>query len=320
VRFRDAAAGDRDRILALRRRCFGDVDPDKCDPAFWTWEFETRFPAGSSDLSDRLATDQPMTHSQLTVGETDAGQIVTHLALIGVPHALDGNIVAGALAVDAMTAPEARGQGAFTAVVRHAMANSEHVVATAYQIRGAVLGAMLRGGWTIAQRVPVLMRPLLPLRRRAAAGRLTPRMLDRADVDWMSGLAVRDGCIARTSAFLSWRYFDNPRWSYRVTGTRGDAYLVTRRTTLKGFDTLAIVDLAFCDRGSARVLLRDAIEHARAEGCTLLAAFVSPAHPAFWLLVRSGFLPGPHWFRLLVHPPEMASRTWRVMWGDTDHL
>jgi GNAT superfamily N-acetyltransferase len=294
VHFREATAADRAAILGLRARCFGDVDPEKLEPRFWDWEFA---------------------RARLFVGETSDGAPATHLALLDLPHRLDGRVVPGALAVDAMTSPDARGQGAFTGVVRYATAASAHTVATAYQIRGAVLGAMLRGGWTPAARVPVLVRPALTLRRETAV-----EVADRTDVEWMSELATADGCVGRTPDFLTWRFFDNPSWRYRISIVHGEAYLVTRLTRLKGFDTLAIVDLAFRDRKAARALLRNAIAHARAQSCTVLAALVSRAHPAFPMLLRAGFLPGPHWFRLLVHPPEHAARTWRVMWADTDHL
>ncbi|HEX8619342.1 MAG TPA: GNAT family N-acetyltransferase [Thermoanaerobaculia bacterium] len=298
MHFRETTAADRERILALRARCFGDVDPEKLDPRFWDWEFA---------------------RAQMFVGEAkENGEIATHLALLDLPHMLDGSSVRGALAVDAMTSPSARGQGAFTGVVRAAMSGGDHEIATAYQIRSAVLGAMLRGGWAVAERVPVLVRPVFKWRSRTNARQTT--LLQRSDAAWMSELALRDGCIARTPEFLAWRFFDNPHWRYRVIGTRGSAYLVTRRTKLKGFDTLAIVDLAWRDRRAARALLREAIAHAHSEGCTLAAAFVSRRHPAFWMFLRAGFLPGPHWFRLLVHPREHASRAWRVMWADTDHL
>ncbi|MFL6248558.1 MAG: hypothetical protein ACJ74H_21220, partial [Thermoanaerobaculia bacterium] len=72
--------------------------------------------------------------------------------------------------------------------------------------------------------------------------------------------------------------------------------------------------------GEAEALLRDAVEEAKARGCKLVAALVSRHHPAFGIFLRKGFLPGPHWFRLLVFPPERAKRRWRVMWADTDHL
>jgi GNAT superfamily N-acetyltransferase len=293
MHFREATRADRDAILALRARCFGDVDSEKRDPRFWDWEF---------------------TRARMFVGEQD-GVLATHLALLDLPTMLDGQLVRGALAVDAMTAPEARGQGAFSGVVRQAMSGSTHTVATAYQIRKAVLGAMLRGGWASAERVPVLVRPALTFARPG-----TFPLLGRDDTAWMSELGPRDGCIARTPELLTWRFFDNPHWQYRITGVRDAAYLVTRRTRLKGLDTLAIVDLAFRDRSTARALLRDAIAHAHAEHCTLVAALVSRRHPAFGTFLRAGFLPGPHWFRLLVHPREYASRRWQVMWADTDHV
>jgi GNAT superfamily N-acetyltransferase len=295
VHFREADAGDRERILALRARCFGDVDPEKLDRRFWDWEFA---------------------RARMFVGE-GADELATHLALLNLPHMLDGVQVPGALAVDAMTSPGARGQGAFTGLVTAAMTASTHTVATAYQIRSAVLGAMLRGGWAVAERVPVLLRPAFTFRKSGQAG--LP-VLHQRDVGWMSALGGTDGCVARTAEFLSWRFFENPHWTYRVTGVPEAAYLVTRRTVLKGLDTLAIVDLAWREKSAARRLLSEAIAHARAERCTLVAALVSRRHPAFGMLLRAGFLPGPHWFRLLVHPREQASRAWRVMWADTDHL
>jgi len=293
VHFREADAADRGRILALRARCFGEVDPEKLDPRFWDWEFA---------------------RARMFVGE-GPGELATHLALLNLPHMLNGVQVAGALAVDAMTSPAARGQGAFTGVVSAAMRASGHTVATAYQIRSAVLGAMLRGGWAVAERVPVLLRPAFTF-----GGQAGLPVLHQTDVAWMSALGGTDGCVARTAEFLSWRFFENPHWRYLVTGVPEEAYLVTRRTILKGLDTLAIVDLAWREKSAARRLLREAIAHARGERCTLVAALVSRRHPAFGMLLRAGFLPGPHWFRLLVHPREHASRAWRVMWADTDHL
>lgn len=295
MQFRETGAAERDAILDLRARCFGEVDPEKRDPRFWDWEFG---------------------HARTFAGEAN-GELATHIGLIELPHSLDGAVVPGALAVDAMTAPSARGQGAFSGVVAHAMASTSFAVTTAYQIRPEVLGAMLRGGFTAAERVPILIRPIL--RRRAGGTPAAP--LGIGDCEWMSRVAQAvTNCVARTPEFLAWRFFGNPHWTYRVTGIRDAAYLVSRRTTLKGYDTFAIADFAWRDVHAARALLRDAIAEARREGCTLIAAFVSRAHPAFRFLLLRGFLPGPHWFRLLVHPRGQARRRWRVMWGDTDHL
>jgi GNAT superfamily N-acetyltransferase len=295
--FREATPADREAILGLRARCFGEVDREKLDPAFWEWEFGR----GRCFINDAQTT---------------------HIAIIPTPYRIDGEIVRGGLAVDAMTAPEARGRGLFTSVVTHAMEATcnDFTLSTAYQIRSSVLGAMLRGGWTVATKVPVLIRPALLAPRRPNG----IRELTRDDCPLMASIATampRDGAsVARTAEWLAWRFFDNPHWRYRVTAFGDDAYLVARRTTLKGYDTFAIVDLAWRDARAARTLVRDAVAEGRAQGCRLIAALVSPSHPAFPILLRRGFLPGPHWFRLLVYPPAFASKRWRVMWADTDHL
>lgn len=296
MRFREATAADRDAILALRARCFGDVDPEKRDPRFWEWEFG---------------------RARLFVGERD-GAIVTHVAFLPSPGY--------ALAVDAMTAPEARGSGAYSGVMAYALdaIRNDFPAAHAYQIRGSVLGAMLRTGWTIAESIPVLVRPAslrallkfrVPIREREGAEILT------------RNAAAEMAALARTREWIEWRFFDNPSWRYRVTGARDAsgrlvAWLVTRRTTLKGYDTMAVVDVAFSDTRAAHELIRGAVAEAKRAGCELAAAFVSRAHPARSLLLRRFFLPGPHRFRLLVHtfgkPP--ATPAWQVTWADTDHL
>jgi ribosomal protein S18 acetylase RimI-like enzyme len=274
MNFREATSADRDRILALRARCFGDVDPEVLD-----WEFA---------------------RGRAFIGEED-GQLLTHVALVRWQEHL--------LAVEAMTSPDARGRGAFTDLLGFALANRGDALVTAFQIRAAVAGSLMRTGWGLHARVPVLLRPV-PLWK----GKRDPfPALTRDDVAWMSA-------IARTEEFLAWRFFDNPHWQYRVTGVENAAYLVTRRTKLKGIETCAIVDLAWRDRRIAKALLRDALDRAKADRCILAAALVSRDHPAFGLLLRHGFLPGPYRFRYLVYPPEHAKRRWPLMWADTDHL
>src|SRR5882724_4385438 len=146
--FREATAADREAILALRARCFGDTDREKLDPAFWDWEFG---------------------HARCFIDDAQA----THIAVIPTPYRIDGEIVRGGLAVDAMTAPEARGRGLFTGAVTHALAatSDDFALSTAYQIRSSVLGAMLRSGWTVAAKVPVLVRPMLLAPRRVTGVR-----------------------------------------------------------------------------------------------------------------------------------------------------
>jgi len=305
--FREATARDRAAILALRERTYGDVDPEKRDPQFWDWEFAK---------------------ARVFVGEevSEGGRtIVTHVALV--PYAGCDPSMRVAVAVDAMTAPEARRGGAYGGLVGYA----NHAVSDdfdsihGYQIRKAVLGSMLRNGWVSAESIPVLVRPasLRGLLKMSVAPRTStnrPEILTRENAAEMAGLA-------RTREFIEWRFFDNPRWSYRVTGTRDHegrlvAWLVSRRTTLKAFDTQAIVDIAFTDKRAALRLIRDSIAESKRLGCALVAAFASRAHPARGLLLRCFFLPGPHRFRLLVYsfgrPPR--PEPWQLTWADTDHL
>jgi hypothetical protein len=294
MHYREASAAERDRVLALRALCFGEagIDVEKHDPRFWDW-LQTR--------------------SRTFVGEEN-GALLTHLLMLTWPLSLDGERVPGSLGVEAMTSPAARGRGAFRGLARFMTDQTEGVVGTAYQIRDAVLSAMLRSGWVTAERVPVLMRP------SALWGRISNafRTVTREDISWMS--EIGDGTLARTPEFLAWRFFDNPFWHYEIFGAEGEGYLVARRTKLKGIDTYSIVDLAWRDVRVAKALLHDAVIRAKDRRCALTAALVSRGHPAFGLFLRRGFLPSPYRFRLLVHPPARAARRWRVMWADTDHL
>src|SRR5205085_7357793 len=70
----------------------------------------------------------------------------------------------------------------------------------------------------------------------------TPRMASVANA-FATGATVD-----RNAEWIAWRFFENPFRQYRVTGVERNgelvAYLVARRTTLQGFDTYAVVDLA----------------------------------------------------------------------------
>lgn len=298
---------DRAAILALRERAYGDVDPEKRDPRFWDWEF----------AKARVFVGESVTEGERT--------IVTHFALV--PYAGCDPSIRVAVAVDAMTAPEARRGGAYGGLVAYASqaVRDDYDAIHGYQIRKAVLGSMLRNGWVNAESIPILLRPA------SLRGLLKMKAVPRVFIIRTETLrrknAAEMAALARTREFIQWRFFDNPRWKYRVTGARDHdgrlvAWLISRRTTLKGFDTQAIVDLAFTDKHGAMDLIHDAIAEAKAFGCAFVAAFASRAHPARGLLRRSFFLPGPHRFRLLVYsfgrPPR--PEPWRVTWADTDHL
>lgn len=217
------------------------------------------------------------------------------------------------LAVDAMTDPDYRRRHLFSRVAECARDTLRDAApfSCAFQIREAVLPGMVRGGWRPVARAFVLVKVLrlagLPVARSPAlpAGQ--------------SG----DRVTGQLPQRLHWRFLENPLWKYDIHAN-DDAYVVTRRTKLRGLDCVAIADLGW-PKGrerAGRALLREVYAKERAEGAQAAAVLITLAHPALPLLVRSGFLPSPHRFRFLVNdfgrPP--ARKRWALTWADTDHL
>ena len=311
VEFREGSAADRDAILALRARCFPDEDREKLDPRFWEWEFG---------------------RGRYFVA-TDGERAVAHLGFVPQTYVIEREHVPALLAVDAMTDPDYRRQSLFSRVAafaRDALHGSVRM-STAFQIRDAVLPGMTRGGWVPIVRASVLVRPLSvrrflrPLSRaesRDPGGRRAP--------DPSTTLGMTAGTVPKIAAhgvrdeeFVRWRFLDNPLWHYDIDSEEG-AYIVTRRTTLRGLDTVAIVDVGWragCER-QGRVLLRRVFARGREEGADVAAVLITLGHPALPTLVRSGFLPSPHRFRFLMNDfgTPMKRTKWALTWADTDHL
>ena len=122
---------------------------------------------------------------------------------------------------------------------------------------------------------------------------------------------------------MRWRFFENPLWKYDVHA-KDDAYVITRRTKLRGHDCVAIADLGW-PKGkerAGRALLREVFAKGRVEGAELAAVLITLGHPALPVLVRSGFLPSPHRFRFLLNDfgKPVARKRLALTWADTDHL
>jgi hypothetical protein len=319
ARFRVATTADRDSILALRGRCFPGEDAEKMDSRFWEWEL-LNAPAGPG----------------LTILAEVAGRPAAHVAFLPQTYVIDGTFSVAGMAFDAMTDPELQGRGLFTRLQTFAVREAAGLFrfGAAYQIRPPSLSPMLRSGWASRLRVPVLVRPVSL--RKLIAGRAT--LETRGQVE---GSAEELAATAaeffppklihqhRGPEYFTWRYLESPVWKYDIRARRSHAkvvaYVITRETTLKGFSTLALVDLAWRPghRRDAAMLVREAVRRTSAQ---LAAALITTAHPAFPLLLRAGFLPGPHRFRLLLHdlgqtpPLPLRQSRWALMWGDTDHL
>ena len=329
---RAAGIRDREAILRLRALSFPEDDAEKGDPDFWNWEFGR----------ERV---------RVFVAEED-GECLAHVALIPQGHVVEGRAVESAMAVDAMTHPGRRRGGLYSRVVEGALEATLDQVSllTAFQIRPEVLGSMLRTGWAIRASAPVFLRPASFRSFFGSGGQRgrrdlvdlpathpDVRLLSGNDVSRMTEVAAsmfdaRDIHLHRSEEFLRWRFFSNPFWQYRVTGIHAGkklmAYLIARRSTLRGMDTVAIADLGFRPGSSyaMRVLIGDSIRVARIGGCRLIASLLSRHHPALGSLLRRGFVPGPHRFRLLTRTRDgalderLAKGHWRISWADTDHL
>lgn len=262
IELREAAPADAAAIRALRGRCFPEDDIEKSFPI-----------------------------ARAFVAQIE-GRIVAHLAFEARTYRIDGVSYDAALAMDAMTDPDHRRQGLFSRVAGFASDAicGDFAFSTAWQIRPAVLRAMVTNGWKPVLRAPVFVRPLV-------SG-------SHSEVE----VAVAPPHSARFAA------------PYYTTLRRGDAWVVTRETTLKGRHTLAIADIG----GPAGPLLKQSFARARAHGIRLAAALMSLRHPALPLLLRMGFLPSPHRFRFLVNvfDPRVDPRRvrWALTWADTDHL
>ncbi|HYC93731.1 MAG TPA: GNAT family N-acetyltransferase [Thermoanaerobaculia bacterium] len=264
--FREARPAD--DIAGLRRRCFPED------------QIEKHFPVARAFVAEA------------------EGRVVAHLGFIEQP-------VMGypaALAFDAMTDAAYRGQGVFSRLAAFAAdeIRGDYALSTAWQIRPAVLPAMVRAGWLPILRAPVFVRPIWSAAAPAAA------LLRRSEA---AAPQLRCGNRERQLALPHSR-FTAPYYTCTEN-------LVTRETILKGYRTLAIVDLT----PDAKQELKAAL---KSTTCRLAAALLSWRHPALPLLLRMGFLPSPHRFRFLVNvfdPRIDAKRVkWVLSWADTDHL
>jgi Acetyltransferase (GNAT) domain len=285
IELREATHADRDAILALRARCFPDDDPEKRDPRFWEWEYRG---------------------GRMFVAEAE-GRVVGHLGLMAQTYVIDGRATPSMLAVDAMTDPAFRGQKLFGRVAKFAAEKLDVPFIGAWQIRRAVLGGVMWAGWEACGGARILIRPLrVQARQSCLAGQTELSVLHEIAEQFFTGT----NHVQRSESYLRWRYFENPFWKYDIA-MNDNAWIATRRLTLRGWDTQAIVDIAW---RPGRAWDAAALLASRA---TLHAALVTRHHPAYWWLIRRGFLPGPHRFRFLVNGPK---RDFALAWGDTDHL
>ena len=241
MNFREATSVDRDAILDLRRAAFPKDDREKQQRDFWEWEFVRGY-AGPA---------------RIFVAEAE-GKIVGHLAAIPQRY----GELRGALAVDAMTHPDFQRQKVFSRVASFTAERlrDEFEIVTAFQIRDEVRGGMAAGGWVGAGELPVFLRPIIPIARRASD---SIRPLRDEEID--SFLVSEKIRQKRTPDFLRWRYRENPHWRYGLDGFfDGDelrAFLIHRPAFPYQF-TFCINKAKMClIQTCARILLNQIVHH-----------------------------------------------------------
>jgi hypothetical protein len=218
-----------------------------------------------------------------------------------------------------MTHPDYQRQRVFSRLSRFAAdaMRKDVEILTAFQIRKSVLPGMLAGGWHPATRIPVLLKLFWSSHRALDEA----RPLTRDDLPQVAQLA--QPLQLRTPDFLEWRFLRNPHWKYQLDGYfEGGAlraFVISRRTILRGRRTLAIADAGGWDSPLSELLRFVCRRDGARPG--LAAVFISKPHPAYSTFRRSGFFPGPHRFHLLLQTVgEARDAPWALTWGDTDHL
>ena len=201
----------------------------------------------------------------------------------------------------------------------------------------------LKMGWTPVTRIPLWVRPMSPLLRRAFGmtrveapglegfGTATDVLEDPRLPAFLSDVAPDDDRYhtARTLRYLRWRYADIPTLSYSARfETTGDAgALVIARARRRGYlreVTLSELLVTPSMRGItiARDIVADLVQRASADYVAACAARSSTERQ---ILVRAGFLPaprlGPHFtVRCLasmgVNPAHWQN--WRCSIGDLE--
>jgi Acetyltransferase (GNAT) domain len=251
---REATAADRESIRELRERCFPED-----------------------------AIEKPFDVARAFVAEAE-GRVVAHLGFIEQTYVFGGVTYRAALAMDAMTDARVRGQGVFSRLAGFARdaIRGDYAFSTAWQIRPAVLGAMVRNGWEPVLAAPVFVRPV-----------------------WGRRSGKREPALAHSR-----RRFAAP--FYTVTEN-----LVTRETTLKGHRTLALVDLT----PNAKQEIKAALNATTCRLAAALLSWRHPALPLL-LRMGFLPSPHRFRFLVNVFDPRFDPKRvrWALSWADTDHL
>lgn len=306
----------RGRVLDLQRTVWGTA----ASPEEWDWWFD------QNPVGPRLFTVVP-----------DGDRLAAASGMSLFRMRLDGDEAAVAFALDAVTHPDYRGRGLWSALeLRNEDASARAGALAVLGFTNPVAGPILVGklGWRDLAQLRIWARPLLrrgTLGFRVARGRssalgLGVEPLDQfgAETDALSAEVSRDWAnhVVRDAAHLNWRFVDSPRPYRRFAARRRgrlEGYAVVTYKVFAGRPVAAVADLVARTPRAARALLGSCAREVT--GARALLAFVSPPDRIVYL--SSGFVPTHRSVRFIGKPlagVELATTrgAWRFTLGDMD--
>ncbi|MEW5736574.1 MAG: GNAT family N-acetyltransferase [Thermodesulfobacteriota bacterium] len=332
------APGDEDKILDLRKRVWGAVDPVRNLAKTWRWQFAEN-PAGAPGIW--LARE----------GEKVVGQY----AAVPTRMSVDGQSDFFAFSCDTMTDPEFRGQSMFPQLARKVydeFGEKRNIrLVWGFPNSSSMPGFVEKLSWTRIGTFPVFVCPLslsclkgklggektLPFSEKGLSVSSIVSFDDRFDALWAREKPGHGIIQTRDARYLSWRYHKVPEFGYQPFGVfrQGEkdllAYFVLRPMRILGIPVAALLDffplpipgLARTTRAALRLACRVA---ALSGAYAIVSLFPRPFLPH---ALSAGFLPvprklSPKSFDLAAlfpdHVPASLRKpsAWHLMLGDTD--
>ncbi len=343
----DGGEKDVEKILALRRVVFGEMERDKLDPRFWQWEF-IKNPDGKALIY--LVEDQ--------------SKIIGHFADIPRRFSVAGEAVLGTLSLDLMVHPDYWRKGVFEAMGKygaHRVKQENGLFLFAFPIRPETIHGLKKIGWKEVVKLPVLVYPIkfsgivnrylhfLPLslflgglarilytplfilgRKRKGNG-IEIEQGDQLDQSFDLFLEKANSLYPimgiRDRRYMCWRYLGHPTRNYTIYRAMRkremQGYIILRKVNLLGFNSAVIVDLLALGEDVLMALVETGIAFSHRIGTDLLGFMVPETHPYNRLLKKRGFLRTPKTFRLMIYSHTedkelLNPKAWYVTWGDTD--
>ncbi len=282
---------DSDEITRLLEICLGKSDIPRT-PEFWQWK-HVRNPFG---ISSGLAAEQ-------------GGKIIGLRVLMRWMWGAAGRNFQAVRAVDTVTHPDWRSKGIFSRLTSTLLEEMRRegvsfVFNTPNQFSKP---GYLKLGWKEVTRIPLLIRPLKPVRiawnflrkGEARVFKNEPSSIKQVlqSSDWESYLnnsysGSRLHTI-RTRDYLQWRYSEIPGFVYHAryrTENNSAALIIFRNRQRKGLQELSISELLVSHEGAklGKDLLEETIQTSGADYAAAIAANKTVEQRLFR---KSGFLP-----------------------------